>query len=80
MFPKKSAFGQHEDAMNQAAGIVRHPMAQTPEENQRLAALRPRTASIHIATLEQWVHSLELAENGGDIQDVLMDMRSYLPG
>lgn len=83
MFPKKSAFGQREDAMNQATGIApEFPHTASGAEDSRRPGGQALTkiASVHVATLENWIQSLELAENDGDVLDVVEQMRQYLPG
>jgi hypothetical protein len=95
MFPKDSAFKQMQDlierhnAMDQGAAI-RQPMAQTPEENQRLSNARQPTVMVEVRTLEEWIHSLDgitkWATEDGDaagldrIERLADEIRSHLPG
>lgn len=88
MFPKKSAFGQHEDAMNQAAGIV--PLGDFPhtasgaEDSRRPGGIEPlRYVSIPKDVYDEWIEQLEVLSDmrGGEQLSYLADqMRSHLPG
>lgn len=75
-FPRDSAFNRHQLAMDHAAGVV--PTNVVPGPVRHVG--RPNIVEVPLDTLEGWVQSLEVAANEGDVQDVLLGMRSYLRG
>lgn len=75
MFPKNSAWGQQEDAERRAA-VEREAALPSPVRHVG----QPNIVEVPLSVLEQWINSLDLAENGGDVQDVIQEMRSYFRG
>ena len=61
------------------------PFYQTPEKpevpvSQDRVVEATENVQIPQGVLEDWVTSLELAENEGDVRDITLQMRSYFRG
>lgn len=86
MFPKDSAFGQRQKAMDAAAGqdsmefSSAMPPLRTPEENQRIAT-GPKGVHIPLKEFEDWLDELDSLSDmrGGEaITDLKIRMQSFL--
>ena len=73
-FPKDSAFGQQAEVERRYIPPVQGLNAPTRKVGQ------PNIVEVPERTLEGWINSLDLAENDGDVQDVIAEIRSYLRG
>jgi hypothetical protein len=76
-FPKDSAWAERDNLAAYHDAQRRRNRSAVPQQPHEAA---PKTAAIPYPVLENWIGSLEVAENGGDIEDVLIDMRSYFRG
>jgi hypothetical protein len=73
MFPRNSAFDQARETSDPGE-------RQPPDPGPPFRQAAYDDVIIPTTVLEDWIHGLELAENGGDVGDVVAQMRSYFRG